>query len=73
MTWSGQGIICRTCYNVCPFKETAIRLDELRPVVIEENCVGCGMCVHGCPVTVKEGLKAINVVPVHILKKGEGA
>ncbi len=67
ITWRGEAI-CRTCYNVCPFKEKAIRLDELRPVVDEKYCTGCGLCVHGCPITWKEGLKAINVEPIHLMK-----
>jgi MauM/NapG family ferredoxin protein len=65
MTWKGAGLLCRTCYNVCPFKETAIKLDELRPVVVSDACVGCGLCVHGCPVTLENGKKAINVEPIY--------
>lgn len=71
ITWRGEAI-CRTCYNVCPFKEKAIRLDELRPVVDEKYCTGCGLCVHGCPITWKEGLKAINVEPIHLIKGSKG-
>ncbi len=68
ITWRGE-TLCRTCYNVCPFKDKAIRLDELRPVVVPEHCTGCGMCVHACPMTDKglgatEGSKkAINCYP----------
>ncbi|MEN8140696.1 MAG: 4Fe-4S dicluster domain-containing protein [Thermodesulfobacteriota bacterium] len=61
--WQGM-TMCRTCYDVCPFKEQAIRLDELRPLVIEESCVGCGICVHSCPISAADGSKAINVVPL---------
>ncbi len=52
ITWRGE-TLCRTCYNICPFKDRAIRLDELRPVVDERYCTGCGICVHACPVTDK--------------------
>ncbi len=62
ITWRDEAL-CRTCYNVCPFKEKAIKLDQLRPVVMEQYCTGCGICVHGCPVKHEEG-KAINVHPV---------
>jgi len=60
ITWRGEAL-CRTCYNVCPFKEKAIRLDQLRPVVDERYCTGCGLCTHGCPVSPK----AINIEPVY--------
>ncbi len=65
ITWNEELALCRTCYNVCPFKEKAIKLDELRPVVIDEFCTGCGLCVHGCQVTQKNGKKAINVEPIY--------
>ncbi len=65
MTWNEELALCRTCYNVCPFKEKAIKLNELRPVVIDDYCTGCGLCVHGCPVTRKDGKKAINVEPIY--------
>ncbi len=60
ITWQGQ-TLCRTCYNVCPFKERAIHLDQLRPVVDERYCTGCGLCTHGCPLTPK----AINIEPTY--------
>ncbi len=55
------GALCNTCYNVCPFPDRAIMLKgNLLPVVIEEGCVGCGICVERCPVRPR---RAINVVP----------
>jgi len=63
ITWRGEAL-CRTCYNVCPFKEKAIHLDQLRPVVDEKYCTGCGLCTHGCPITVSPGKKAINIKPI---------
>jgi len=68
-TWNQELALCRTCYNVCPFKEKAIKLDALRPVIIEQYCTGCGLCVHGCPVTQKNGKKAINVEPIYAFKE----
>jgi len=68
MTWKDTGLLCRTCYNVCPFKEKAIKLDQLRPFVVEEFCTGCGICTHGCPVTLENGKKAINVEPIYAFK-----
>ena len=64
VTWLGQAL-CRTCYNVCPFKEKAIHLDQLRPVVDERFCTGCGLCTHGCPVNPK----AINIEPIYAFRK----
>ncbi len=70
MTWQeGEFMLCRTCYNVCPFKEKAIKLDELRPVIIEEYCTGCGLCTHGCPVTLENGKKAVNIEPIYAFGK----
>lgn len=60
--WAGL-TLCRTCYDKCPYKEKAIRLEQLRPVVDAEYCTGCGLCTHACPVTVPDGLKAINIIP----------
>ncbi len=64
ITWQGQ-TLCRTCYNVCPFKEKAIHLDQLRPVIDEKYCAGCGLCVHGCPLIPK----AINIEPTYSFGK----
>ncbi len=50
---------CIDCFNECP--KQAIELDiEGRPKIIEEKCVGCGMCVRVCPATPK----AIKVIPL---------
>ncbi|NIS69976.1 MAG: 4Fe-4S dicluster domain-containing protein, partial [Proteobacteria bacterium] len=37
-----------TCERVCPFG--AIRMDgNGLPVISEELCTGCGICVESCP------------------------
>ncbi len=52
-------VFCIDCYNECP--KQAIELDvEMRPKVVEEKCVGCGMCVKVCPASPK----AIKVIPL---------
>ena len=46
-----KGIICRACFENCPiFREAIILEDEMYPKVIEDKCVGCGICEHVCPV-----------------------
>ena len=45
-----NGASCRACWHACPFPDKAVILDErLRPVVVEDVCVGCGLCEHACP------------------------
>ena len=69
--WIGT-ILCRTCYDKCPFANKAIRLDRLRPVIDESACTGCGICTHACPVTAKDGGKAINIEPIYARAKVTG-
>ncbi len=55
-----QGTLCRSCYDHCPLFNEAITMDsELRPVVNEKKCAGCGVCEHVCPVE----SAAITVIP----------
>ena len=63
-TWNGL-ILCRTCYDKCPFKDEAIILDELRPRIIDPKCTGCGLCTHACPITNQDGSKAVNIEPIY--------
>ena len=61
-----EGItLCRTCYDKCPFVEKAIRLEQLRPVIDQNHCTGCGLCTNACPVTNADGSKAVNIEPVY--------
>jgi MauM/NapG family ferredoxin protein len=49
LTW--QGTLCRSCYENCPiFNEAIMMDDQLRPVVDQKKCVGCGICENVCPV-----------------------
>lgn len=66
-SWSGM-TMCRTCYDKCPFKNKAIYLEELKPVVTDA-CTGCGLCTHACPVTTEKGDKAINIEPLYAWEK----
>ncbi len=39
---------CKDCYKAC--KYDAIKLEKRRyPVVIEDKCIGCGLCTRRCP------------------------
>ncbi len=69
--WIGT-TLCRTCYDKCPYAEKAIRLDQLRPLVDEAVCTGCGLCTNACPVTTADGKKAINIEPVYAREKVTG-
>ena len=48
---NSEEIECRTCIDLCPFGELAIQFDaEVQEVVVvEEGCIGCGVCQHHCP------------------------
>ena len=70
LPWA-YGTPCIVCEEMCPRPEKAIRLTEAevtndrgeiivvqRPHVIQEQCIGCGICEYQCPV---EGQAAIQV------------
>jgi len=48
--WVDTGI-CGACVSICPLGNSAIRFElwnQYRPVV-QQGCVGCGLCVEVCP------------------------
>lgn len=49
--WAVRGQPCDYCVKECPPEVGALRWDGDRPVVVEEACVGCGLCVHYCTAT----------------------
>ncbi len=55
--------LCRTCYSVCPLRDHAIELIEMVPVIVDDACTGCGVCVQACPVELPGGGRAIAVEP----------
>jgi ferredoxin-type protein NapG len=50
---------CTICVDECPVGEVAIRLAEGKVQVIEEGCIGCGVCEYRCPTSPR----SVKVVP----------
>ncbi|MBN1139675.1 MAG: 4Fe-4S binding protein [Anaerolineae bacterium] len=61
LPWA-SGRSCITCEEMCPLPEKAIQLEEVevwtadgqpltlqRPHVLQERCIGCGICENHCP------------------------
>jgi MauM/NapG family ferredoxin protein len=70
LPWT-HGVPCIVCEEMCPTPEKAIRLEEVtvtddrgepvivqQPYVLENVCIGCGICEYQCPV---EGEAAIRI------------
>jgi MauM/NapG family ferredoxin protein len=53
--------VCTLCYDVCPFPETAITMDQDFFPQLLEGCTGCGQCQKRCP-TVPKGIHVISTV-----------
>jgi len=64
MAWTDD-TLCRTCYSVCPLRDTAIHLTEFKPHVNPAACTGCGICAHACPVVGSDGSRPIVVDPAY--------
>ena len=69
VSWQNSGLLCKTCYNVCPFLDKAISMVEFRPHVDQKHCTGCGICTHACLVEKNDGSKAINITPAYATVK----
>ncbi|MCC7429746.1 4Fe-4S binding protein [bacterium] len=47
---------CWVCYDACPLKQSAIKLQNNKPIIIEENCTGCGICEEFCVLEKEKGV-----------------
>jgi len=63
-TYQGT-ILCRTCFEKCPMRNTALILVQGDIPVITDACVGCGVCEYVCP------KKAITTVPARRISEGK--
>ena len=52
--------ICDLCIKLCPIGEVAIKMKVLKNgknlPIIKNGCVGCGVCVEVCPVSIIESV-----------------
>ena len=62
--WVDRGI-CGACVAVCPLGEKAINFKQWHQYqpVVQQGCVGCGLCVEVCP---------HPSLPIRIVKRSEG-
>ncbi len=47
-----QGVMCRTCEDVCEARAIRFKLEaggKSRPELNQSQCTGCGACAYSCP------------------------
>jgi MauM/NapG family ferredoxin protein len=73
LPWA-HGIPCIVCEEMCPTPEKAIRLEEVtvtddqgeptvvqQPYVLQDLCIGCGICEYQCPVEAESAIRVYRV------------
>jgi len=71
VAWTEE-TLCRTCYSVCPLRDSAIHLTEFKPHVDPDRCAGCGICAHACPVDLGGGRRPVVIDPAYEPRGDEG-
>lgn len=63
---------CAVCEEHCPTPKKSIRFSDVtvetpdgpkdirRPVIVEEECTGCGICEYSCPIDGPAGVRVIS-------------
>ncbi len=59
LCYSYNNYTCGTCYHACPIGAIKIGLWE-RPTILEEVCIGCGLCELACI----RYPQAVRIVPI---------
>jgi Fe-S-cluster-containing hydrogenase component 2 len=44
-----QEIPCNPCKDACPYGAIVLEGLTVRPQLIEDKCIGCGLCIAKCP------------------------
>ncbi len=68
MAWDDQP--CQLCVIRCPQSGEALYLEDLKPIVREEKCAGCGECEQACAL-VNARVVAIRMIPERRLVEDE--
>lgn len=63
---------CAVCEEHCPTAKKSIRFSDVtvetpdgpnlirRPIIVDEECIGCGICEYTCPIDGPAGVKVIS-------------
>ncbi len=43
-----RGVLCTSCFDRCPVPG-ALEMENRRPVIVQKECTGCGVCLNVCP------------------------
>lgn len=46
---TSQGTLCDDCSLYCPSEINAIKMLKRKPILDQDLCTGCGMCLYHCP------------------------
>lgn len=55
--------VCYACVRVCPVKAIQVKQDSEVPVLIDERCIGCGLCLGVCSpkaITFRDGKQEVK-------------